>query len=142
MPPSADAVPQSDFKWNWDNTITYGLGFRAARIRDKRLIGLAAGGTAFSVNGDDGNQNYDTGIFTNAVKITSEFEFSYKNFGGFVRGFAFYDFENENGDRARTPLTDDAKDRVGSRAEIRDAFVYVPLQARARCRARCAPAGR
>jgi hypothetical protein len=94
------------------------------RDRDERIIGLAAGGDAFSVNGDDGNQNYDTGIFTNAVKITSEFEFSYRNFGGFLRGFAFYDFENEHGDRARTELTDDALRRVGSRAEVRDAFVY------------------
>ena len=59
------------------------------------------------------------------MKITSEFEFSYKNIGGFFRGFAFYDFENEKGDRARTALTDDAMRRVGSRAEIRDAFGYV-----------------
>lgn len=121
---AAPAAEQaSAFKWNWDNTVTYGLGFRV-RGRDQRIIGLAAGGTAFSVNGDDGNQNYDTGIFTNAVKITSEFEFSYRNFGGFLRGFAFYDFENEHGDRARTELSDDALRRVGSRAEIRDAFVY------------------
>jgi hypothetical protein len=76
------------------------------------------------VNGDDGNLNYDTGIFTNAVKWTTEFQFSYKDFGGFFRGFAFYDFENENSDRARTPLSDDALTRVGKRAEVRDAFAY------------------
>jgi hypothetical protein len=113
----------SGFKWNWDNTITYGLGFRIADP-DKRNIGLAAGGTGFSVNGDDGNQNYKKGLFTNAAKITSELEFSYKNVGGFVRGFAFYDIGNESGDRARTPLTEAAKDRVGSRAEFRDAFLW------------------
>ncbi len=113
----------SGFKWNWDNTITYGLGYRLSDP-DKRNIGLAAGGTGFSVNGDDGNQNYKKGIFTNAAKITSELEFSYKNVGGFVRGFAFYDIENESGDRARTPLSEAAKDRVGSRAEFRDAFLW------------------
>ena len=91
---------------------------------DQRLIGLAAGGTAFSVNGDDGIQNYDTGIFTNAVKLTSELQFSYKGFGGFVRAFGFYDYENETADRARTPLSEAAKDRVGSRIELRDAFLY------------------
>ncbi len=64
-------------------------------------------------------------MFTNAIKITSEIEFSYKNFGGFLRGFAFYDIENESGDRERTPLTGAAKRRVGSRAEIRDAFAYL-----------------
>jgi hypothetical protein len=119
-----EAAPVSEFKWNWDNTITYGLGYRLGG-RDSRIIGRAAGGTAFSVNGDDGNQNYNVGVFTNAVKITSEFEFSYKNFGGFFRGFAFYDFENENSDRARTELSKDALRRVGSRAEIRDAFAYL-----------------
>jgi hypothetical protein len=117
------AEQPSPFRWSWDNTVTYGLGFRL-QDPDESIIGLAAGGTAFSVNGDDGNQNYPTGIFTNAAKITSEFEFDYKGFGGFVRVFAFYDFENENADRARTPLSDDALDRVGKRAEFRDAFLY------------------
>jgi len=125
---ATDEGQASPFKWNWDNTVTYGLGFRL-RDPDKRIIGLAAGGSAFSVNGDDGNQNYETGLFTNAVKWTTEFQFSYKDFGGFFRGFAFYDFENENGDRARTPLSDDALERVGKRAEVRDAFVYYRFKA-------------
>lgn len=118
-------VPASGpvFRWSWGNTLTYGLGFRL-KDRDPRLIGMAAGGRAFSVNGDDGNLNYDKGIFTNAVKLTSEIEFSYGNFGGFVRGFGFYDYENQSADRARTPLTNAAKRRVGSRGEVRDAFAY------------------
>ncbi len=114
---------KGDFSWSWDNTISYGLFYRLDEP-DESIVGRAAGGTAFSVNGDDGNQNYDTGIASNALKWTSELEFSYKNFGGFVRGFAFYDYENEEGDRARTPLSDEALGRVGSRAEIRDAFLY------------------
>ncbi len=66
---AAPAAEQpSAFKWNWDNTVTYGLGFRL-RDQDQSIIGLAAGGTAFSVNGDDGNQNYDTGISSNAAKL-------------------------------------------------------------------------
>jgi len=116
-------APGSEFKWSWGNTISYGLGSRL-QDPDARLIGLAAGGTAFSVNGDDGIQNYDKGIFTNAVKLTSEIQFSYKGFGGFVRAFGFYDYENETADRARTPLSNAAKDRVGSRVELRDAFLY------------------
>jgi hypothetical protein len=116
-------APGSEFKWSWGNTISYGLGYRLSDP-DQRLIGLAAGGTSYSVNGDDGIQNYDTGIFTNAVKLTSELQFSYKGFGGFVRAFGFYDYENETADRARTPLSNDAKERVGSRVELRDAFLY------------------
>jgi hypothetical protein len=126
--PVAEAVPASNFKWNWDNTVTYGIGFRL-RDQDARIVGVAAGGKAYSVNGDDGNQNYNTGIFTNAFKWTTEFQFSYKDFGGFFRGFAFYDIENENGDRARTPLSEDTLDRVGKRAEVRDAFVYYRYKA-------------
>ncbi len=114
---------KGDFEWSWDNTVSYGLLWRLDDP-DPAIVGLAAGGRAFSVNGDDGNLNYETGIASNAIKWTSELEFSYKNFGGFVRGFAFYDYENEEEDRARTPLSDDAKERVGSRAEIRDAFLY------------------
>jgi hypothetical protein len=120
----ADAPrPAPEFKWNWDNTVTYGLGFRLGDP-DERLIGLAAGGTAYSVNGDDGIQNYEKGIFTNAVKLTSELEWSYRGIGGFVRAFGFYDYENETADRARTELSNAAKERVGSRVELRDAFVY------------------
>jgi hypothetical protein len=115
---------KGEFSWSWDNTISYGAMWRVGE-RDPSIIGLASGGTAFSVNGDDGNLNYDKGIVSNAVKWTSEFEFSYKNFGGFLRGFAFYDYENERKDRARTELSDEAKDRVGSRAEIRDAFLWL-----------------
>ena len=73
--------------------------------RDKRIIGLTNGGLAYSVNGDDGNLNYDKGLISNALKLSSEIEVSYKNFGAFVRGFGFYDYENEKGDRARTPLS-------------------------------------
>jgi len=124
QPASAtQAAPGSEFKWSWGNTISYGLGFRLSDP-DQRLIGLAAGGTAFSVNGDDGIQNYETGIFTNAVKLTSELQWSYRGIGGFVRAFGFYDYENETADRARTELSNAAKERVGSRVELRDAFVY------------------
>jgi len=110
-----------DLSWSWDNTVSYGLLWRLDDA-DPAIIGIAAGGRAYSVNGDDGNLNYKTGIASNAVKWTSELQLDYKNVGLFVRGFTFYDYENEQGDRARTPLSDSAKTRVGSRAEIRDAF--------------------
>jgi len=123
-PAAAVEGTSGDFTWSWGNTVAYGLLYRLDD-QDRAIIGRARpGGKAFSVNGDDGNQNYDSGIASNAIKWTSELEFSYKNFGGFARGFAFYDYENEKGDRARTPLSDDALDRVGSRAEIRDAFLW------------------
>ena len=122
-PLSATDGRKGELTWSWDNTFSYGLLYRLDDP-DPALVGLAAGGRAFSVNGDDGDQNYATGIASNAAKWTSELEFSYKSFGGFFRGFAFYDYENESGDRERTELSDDVLRRVGSRAEIRDAFVW------------------
>jgi hypothetical protein len=57
-PEQAEARP---LKWSFGSQITYGIGFRM-KDPDQRLIGRAAGGSAFSVNGDDGNQNYDKGV--------------------------------------------------------------------------------
>ena len=70
LPGAAIDGQSGDFKWSWGTTLTYGLGLRLDDP-DKRIIGAAAGGTAFSVNGDDGDQNYETGIFTNAGKVTT-----------------------------------------------------------------------
>jgi hypothetical protein len=114
----------SELEFRWDTTVSYGLAFRIAD-RNLDIVGLTNGGRAFSVNGDDGNLNYDKGIYSNALKATSEAELRYKKrFGAFVRGFAYYDYENEEGDRARTPLSEDALDRVGTRIELRDAFAF------------------
>ncbi len=61
-PPASatQSAPGSEFKWSWGNTVSYGLGYRL-NDPDQRLIGIAAGGSAYSVNGDDGIQNYETG---------------------------------------------------------------------------------
>lgn len=112
-----------ELSWSWDTTVSYGL-FTRLEKRDPAIVGLAAGGTAFSVNGDDGNLNYDTGIASNVFKGTTELEVSYKGIGAFIRAYGFYDIENEDSKRARTPLSEDALDRVGSRGEIRDAFAW------------------
>jgi len=114
---------EGELSWSWDTTVSYGL-FTRLEKRDPAIIGLAAGGKAFSVNGDDGNQNYNTGLASNAFKATTELELSYKGIGAFVRAYGFYDIENEDSRRARTPLSEEALERVGSRAEFRDAFVW------------------
>ncbi|MDQ1348704.1 MAG: hypothetical protein QG573_2080 [Acidobacteriota bacterium] len=122
-PVEAIGGENGEFTWSWDNTLSYGLLWRISN-QDEAIVGLAAGGTAYSVNGDDGNQNYGKGIASNAAKWNSELQLGYKNFGAFARAFAFYDYENEEKERDRTPLSGDALDRVGSRAEIRDAFLW------------------
>ena len=113
-----------DIAGSWDTTLSYGLAWRT-EARDLSIIGTANGGTAYSVNGDDGNLNFGSGLFSNALKLTSELELKSDRFGMFVRVNGFYDFELENGGTDRTPLTSAALDRVGSRADVLDAFGWV-----------------
>jgi hypothetical protein len=114
---------KDDFQASLDTTVSYGLSWR---VQDQKgeLIGTSNGGRAYSVNGDDGNLNYDTGLISNVFKMTSELELTYRNFGGFFRGTAFYDFENENSSRDRTQLTSNALDLVGSDVDLLDAYLW------------------
>ena len=107
-----------------DSTISYGMSWRMS-ARDKDIIGTANGGRAYSVNGDDGNLNYDRDdAFSSLAKITSDLDLRYGDFGLFVRGSAFYDFENNDEDRERTKLSNDSKDLVGKDAELLDTYVW------------------
>ncbi len=108
---------------NIDTTLSWGARWRVEE-RDQAIIGIANGGTGFSVNADDGNLNYDKGLVSNTVKLTSELELSGENAGLFIRGTAFYDDENESGEREHVALTDEALDLVGSDAELLDAYVW------------------
>ena len=96
-----------------DTTVSYGATFRVAD-RDPEL--------AADINGNDGDLNYKTGIVSNAFKFTSEFDLGYGDFGLFVRGSGFFDFENESGTRERTPLSAKAKRMVGKDIELLDAY--------------------
>ena len=81
---------------------------------------LAAQGR-FSANRDDGNLKYDKGnLISNAFKITSELSLNYRNSGAFARAMYMYDFENAD----RKDLTREAKDLIGERFRLLDAFVF------------------
>lgn len=122
-PGEAADLSRAGYKLKVDSTLSWGARTRV-EDRDESLIGLPSGGTAFSVNGDDGNLNFGTGLVSNNLRATVDVDFAYKNFGAFVRGRGFYDYEIEEGDRDRTPLHPDAMDWVGSRAELLDAFLW------------------
>ncbi len=137
-----------DFSLNVDTTLSYGVSVRVQE-RDPNLIGkcnlspcqgFQANGAPvipisglpnalqrsapgrFSVNGDNGNLNYDKGQpFANTAKITQEFGFTYgPDFGGLVRWTGFYDFENQKRDN----LSEIAKTKVGKDVLLLDAFVF------------------
>ncbi len=110
---------------SWDTTLSWGNAWRVEN-RDPALIGIANGGTAFGVNSDDGNLNYDKGTISNVFKVVSEIELTYENIGAFVRGSYFYDTENENGGpRDRTALSPEVLELVGSDVRLLDAYGWI-----------------
>ena len=117
-PPSAQAADFSagDLRLSLDTTLSHGLTFRVEKPHE--TVGHYA-----LVNNNDGNLNYDRGLVSNTSKLTTDLDIGYRNIGAFVRATGFIDFENENGQRARTPLSDEAKERVGTVLEVLDAYV-------------------
>lgn len=107
---------------SFDTTLSYGVLIRVAD-KDRDLIGVANGGNAASVNYDNGTLNYGKSVASNVAKFTSELDLNYRNFGAFVRATGFYDYENQHQDRERTPLSDDAKHRVGKRVRLLDYYL-------------------
>jgi hypothetical protein len=105
-----------------DVSVAYGLLARV-ESRDKDFVGIGNGGKAASVNFDNGNLNYDKGIVSNQARVTGELTLGWRNFGAYVRGYGFYDFETELSDRERTSLSGDAEDQVGSGGALQDYYL-------------------
>jgi hypothetical protein len=109
--------------WGWDFrvadveglanvTLAYGLLARTQE-RDKDLIAIGNGGRSPSANADDGNLNQGPGLVSNMLRTTGEVTLRWRNFGAYVRGFTFYDFQQELYDPARTNLSGKARNIVG-----------------------------
>ena len=114
MPAQAIEFGEGEFQGSLDTTISHGLTYRVGK-RDPLLV--------TKTNSNDGNLNYDRGVVSNTSKFTTDLDIGTGDFGAFVRATGFIDFENQNGDRERTPLSEDAKDRVGRNLELLDAYV-------------------
>ena len=115
-PPPAQAIDLSDgdLRLSLDTTLSHGLTFRI-QDQDDLLIG--------DVNGNDGDLNYKPGLVSNTSKFTTDIDLGYRNFGAFLRLNGFLDFENEHGERERTPLSDEAKELVGQDIILLDAYL-------------------
>jgi hypothetical protein len=110
------------FTGSWDTTLTYGQAWRI-ESRDCRLIAIADGGCGRSPNIDDGNLNWDTDMYSQALKALTEISLNFKNAGLFVRASALYD--NVADDTDRTRLTPKAEDLVKSYVRLLDTFAYL-----------------
>ncbi|MBI2515574.1 MAG: DUF1302 domain-containing protein [Opitutae bacterium] len=117
-----------DVKGSFDTTVSVGGLFRISNPSTD-LYGLTNSingvpGKQRSVNADDGNLNYHRGLVSSLVKANHDLQLTYKNAGIFVRGFYFTDFTNNNGQRVKTALTNEAKSIVAEGGELLDAYAY------------------
>lgn len=124
------AIPSLAFEFNLgdadarlDVTLSIGGVYRV-NDADRDLIGVTNGGTQFSVNADDGNLNYGKGWVSAPVSFTADLDLRRSNYGAFFRTNGFYDYINKERDRERNPLHPDALDRVGSRVDMLDAYLW------------------
>ncbi|HEY0973564.1 MAG TPA: DUF1302 domain-containing protein [Solimonas sp.] len=93
------------FEGRLDTTVSAGVTLRM-QDRDAALMGIANGGTARSVNDDDGNYGFDKGDVVSAVaKATHDLEFKHGNYGLFTRFSYFYDQAAADADRLENRLT-------------------------------------
>lgn len=117
-----------DWSGSLDTTVSYGVSYRMEG-QDKKLIARANGGTGDNsalINSDDGNLNFKKGdLFSEVVKVVSELDLRYQEqYGVFVRGRAFYDFELKDDDRRHRQISNRGLDEAGSSVDLLDAFVY------------------
>lgn len=135
--PNAQALDLSTDSANirLDTTVSYGVGMRMAE-RDDGLVAKAhfnpliaqlpldqqiAAPGRFSANSDDGNLNFDRhDLIFNQARINSELSIDFDRFGAFIRGNYFYDFTLNDMDA----LPKKARDYVGERARLLDAYIY------------------
>jgi hypothetical protein len=116
-----------ELQGQWDNSISYGAAIRTEGqdLRQIAKYGTGKNGTASSYNFDDGNLNFEKNeLYTNVIKATSDLEISYKNYGGFFRGRAYYDHELVEGDRPWKDINDEGIDSAGQGYELMDAFIW------------------
>ncbi len=124
-----------------DSTVSAGVSLRTEGP-DAALVGITNGGTARSVNDDDGNIGFESGDLTSAnIKVSHDLEFKYSNLGVFSRVSYFYDHTSSEADkledrknaagniianrsRGNYELGARGRDRLGAEFRLLDLFAY------------------
>lgn len=126
LAPAAHAIQftNGSLSGSFDSTLSFGALYRL-NDPSKTNFGTTnsyngATGLLNSVNTDDGNLNYERGWVSQLFKGSHDLELKYGNFGALVRGYWFNDLKSD--ETLRTPLSDQAKDRVVRGAEFLDMY--------------------
>lgn len=111
----------------FDTTLSAGVLVRT-QAPDPRLVGIVNGGTARSVNEDNGNLNYEKGeIVSQVLKATHDLDISYGKSGFFARFGYYKDIAASNKDFGFSVQGKDLGEiphkRLDFDAELFDAFV-------------------
>jgi hypothetical protein len=124
--PSASAlqVSEGELKVSFDSTLSFG-GLYRLQNPDRNFYGVTSNfqgltGTQYSVNADDGNLNYGKGWASQLLKGNHDLEVRYGNFGALARGYWYNDLKAD--ETARTPLSDQARDRTVKGAQLLDLY--------------------
>jgi hypothetical protein len=125
LPARAIQFSSGELTGSFDTTFSVG-GLYRLENPSKQFYGTTnsfqgVAGLQTSVNTDDGNLNYGKGWVSEVFKGSHDLEFKWRNFGAFVRGYYFVDGKTD--ETLRTPLSDQAKDRVVRGAEFLDMYV-------------------
>ena len=130
----SDNVAKSNNLNNGFDFSTYNAAFNN-EPNGLRQADIWQGAGSYSNNGDNGNLNYDPNeTFSKMIKGVHELDINKGDFGVFVRGMYFYDFEMMDESRAWTnptsenksdPCRDkDAREQVCRDIRLLDAFIY------------------
>ena len=119
-PAAAFEFHKGELAGSFDTTLSLGAAWRIQK-RDPSLIGIANGGTARSVNEDNGDLNYENNdLYAAPIKATHELELKYRNYGAFFRATYFWDAINHN----KAELGSTGQTRVGRDFEFLDAYIH------------------
>ena len=98
-----------------------------AEEQDQALIGIANGGTAYSVNSDDGNQNFERGdVAISALRVDSRFNLDYKGLNLTGRLYGRYDPTYDQDDplvEGRPALAGEAQARLGLMGDVEELYL-------------------
>ncbi|HHX6252294.1 TPA: DUF1302 domain-containing protein [Pseudomonas aeruginosa] len=115
-----------EIQGQFDSSLSVGQSW-AMSDPNPNFISKANGGRGDSQTTDDGRLNFKKGdTFSKIFKGTHDLELKYGDWGGFLRGKYWYDFELKDGHQRLYDIQDNGRDQAArsSGAQFLDAFVY------------------
>lgn len=124
-PLAAFQFGSGDITGTFDTTFSGGLLYRV-NPPDRNYYGTANGGLQNSVNADDGNLNFDSGLVSSLVKGSHDLQLKWNDVSVFARGYYFWDTKAD--DTQRTVLSEQARQRTVRGSEMLDLYIATTFE--------------